>query len=91
MLDEERDAMLLREFAQSERPLADAQFVSEVTERLPVLSGRRLLAVAVAGPLRAVFTGLSFGVVAPLRMRRAGLVALAALGFALWSVLNSSL
>jgi len=90
MLDE-RDALLLREFAQSERPLADAQFVAQVRDRLRVFSARRLLGVAVAGALRAIFTGLSFGVVAPLRMRHAGLVALAALGMALWSIVRSSL
>jgi len=90
MLDE-RDPMLLREFARSQRPLADAQFVARVTERLEVFSARRLLAVAVGGPLRAIFTGLSLGVVAPLRMRHAGLVALTTLGFALWSLVTSSL
>ena len=90
MLDE-RDALLLREFAQSERPLADAQFVAQVRDRLHVFSARRLLGVAVSGALRAIFAGLSFGVVAPLRMRHAGLVALAALGMALWSIVKSSL
>lgn len=90
-MPDERDALLLREFAQSERPLADAQFVAQVRERLHVLSARRLLGVAVAGTLRAIFTGLAFGVVAPLRMRHAGLVALAALGLALWTLVRSSL
>jgi hypothetical protein len=90
-MPDERDALLLREFARSERPLADAQFVAQVTGRLQVFSVRRLLAVVVAAPLRAIFTGLAFGVVAPLRMRHAGLVALGALGFALWTVLESSL
>jgi hypothetical protein len=90
-MPDERDPRLLREFARSERPLADAQFVARVTERLPQFSARRLLSVVVAGSLRAIFTGLAFGVVAPLRMRHAGLAALAALGLALWSILNSSL
>jgi len=90
-MPDDQDALLLREFARSERPLADAQFVAQVTERLQGFSARRLLAVAVAGPLRAIFTGLAFGVVAPLRMRHAGLVALGALGLALWSIFNSSL
>jgi hypothetical protein len=90
-MPDDRDALLLREFARSERPLADAQFVAQVADRLQVFSARRLLAVAVAGPLRAIFSGFAFGVVAPLRMRHAGLVALGALGLALWSILNSSL
>lgn len=89
-MQDERDALLLREFARSERPLADAQFVAQVMERLHVFPARRLLAAAVAGPLRAIFTGLAFGVVAPLRMRHAGPVVLGALGLALWSILNGS-
>lgn len=89
-MQDERDAFLLREFARSQRPLADAQFVREVRERLQVFSLSRLLAVALSGMIRAVFTGLSFGIVAPLRMRHASLVALAALGFALWSLVKGS-
>jgi hypothetical protein len=90
MLDD-RDPMLQREFARSQRPLADAQFVAQVTERLQVFSARRLLAVAVGDPLRGIFAGLAFGVVAPLRMRHAGPVVVAALGLVLWSILNRSL
>ena len=89
-MQDERDALLLREFARSQRPLADAQFVRQVRERLPAFSASRLLAVALSGMIRAVFTGLSFGIVAPLRMRHAGLVALAALGFALWTIVRGS-
>lgn len=89
-MQDERDALLLREFARSQRPLADAQFVRQVRERLQVFSASRLLAVALSGMIRAVFTGLSFGIVAPLRMRHAGLVALAALGFALWTIVKGS-
>ena len=90
-MQDERDALLLREFARSRRPLADAQFVRQVRDRLPVFSARRLLAVALSGMIRAVFTGLSFGIVAPLRMRHAGLVALAALGLALCTLVGRSL
>jgi hypothetical protein len=89
-MQDERDALLLREFARSQRPLADAQFVRQVRERLQVFSASRLLAVALSGMIRAVVTGLSFGIVAPLRMRHAGLVALAALGFALWTIVKGS-
>jgi hypothetical protein len=46
--------------------------------------------VMLGGALRAIFTGLSFGIVAPLRMRNAGLVVLAALGVALWTLLGGS-
>jgi hypothetical protein len=57
---------------------------------LHVFSLGRLLGVALSGALRAVFTGLSFGIVAPLRLRHAGLVVLAALGIALWTIVRSS-
>lgn len=90
MLDE-RDALLVREFTQSQRPLADAQFVAQVIERLPFYSLQRLLGVAASGVVKAVFTAFSFGVAAPLKMRHAGPVGLAALGFALWSIVKSSL
>jgi hypothetical protein len=89
-MQDERDALLLREFARSQRPLADAQFVRQVRERLPAFSLGRLLGVALSGMIRSIFTGLSFGIVAPLRMRHAGLVALAALAFALWTIVGVS-
>jgi hypothetical protein len=90
MLDE-RDALLVREFAQSQRPLADAQFVAQVIERLPFYSLERLLAVAASGVVEAIITAFSFGVAAPLKMRHSGPVAFAALGLALWSIVTSSL
>jgi hypothetical protein len=89
-MPDERDTLLVREFARSQRPLAEAQFVAQVRERLQMFSARRLLGVVLAGVLRAIFTGLSFGIVAPLRMRNAGLVVLAALGVALWTLLGGS-
>lgn len=90
MLDE-RDAPLLREFKQSQRPLADTQFVAQVIARLPVYSLQRFLGVAASGVVGAIITAFAFGVAAPLKMRHAGPVALAALGFALWSIVKSSL
>ena len=89
-MPDERDALLLREFARSQRPLADAQFVAQVRERLPVFSVGRLLGVVIGGALLAVSAGLTFGIVAPLRMRNAGLVGLGALAVALCTILGSS-
>jgi hypothetical protein len=89
MLDE-RDPLLLREFARGQRPLADAQFVAQVRGRLQVFSAGRLLAVALGGVVRAVSTGLSFGIVAPLKLRYAGLAAIAALELAVWAIVESS-
>ena len=90
-MPDERDPQLLREFALSERPLADAQFVAQVRERLPPFSAARAAAVAASGTLCALFAALSFGIVAPLRMRHAGLAALGAFALALWSLVRSSL
>ena len=90
-MQDERDLELLRHFAGSVRPLADAQFVARVSERLPAYSGRRLLTAALTGAGFGVGSGVSFGIVAPLRLRRAGLVALAAIGIAIWTLVRSSL
>jgi hypothetical protein len=90
-MPDEPDALLLRRFAESRRPLADAQFVAQLEARPPAYSLRRSLASALTGALRGVFTGVSFGLVAPLRLRNAGVVALAALGVCLWSILQGFL
>ncbi|MDE2137392.1 MAG: hypothetical protein KGJ68_08145 [Gammaproteobacteria bacterium] len=90
-MPDEPDAFLLRRFAESRRPLADAQFVAQLTARLPAYSLRRALAAAGTGTLRGVFAGMSFGLLGPLKLRNAGVVALAALGVCVWSVLQGSL
>jgi hypothetical protein len=90
-MQDERDPGLLRHFAASARPLADAQFVARVAERLHVYSGRRLLAAALRGAGFGVRAGVSFGIVAPLKLRHAGLVALAATGVAIWTLVRSLL
>lgn len=90
-MPDEPDALLLRRFAESHRPLADAQFVARVAARLPAYSLRRALAGAGTAALRGVFAGVAFGLVRPLRLRNAGVVALAALGMCVWSVLQGSL
>jgi hypothetical protein len=74
-MSDELDGQLLRLFADSQRPLADAQFVAQLSERLGHASAASVLAT-----LRAAF-GLAFrgmlrGAAAPLRLRYAGLVAL---------------
>ena len=90
-MPDEPDALLLRRFAESRRPLTDAQFVAQLAARLPAYSLRRSLAAALSGTLRAVFAGVSFGLVGPLKLRNAGIVALAGLGVCLWSILQGSL
>jgi hypothetical protein len=86
-MSDELDARLLRCFAASHRPLADAQFVARVTAQLHPDRGRSF-GPAVRGALRALYTGLAAGIAAPLRLRYAGLMALAVAAVTLWSVLQ---
>jgi hypothetical protein len=79
-MSDEPDAWLLRRFAESYQPLSDARFVAEVGARLPTYPVRRALRAAAGAVLGALVTGLTFGIVRPLRARHAGLVALGALG-----------
>lgn len=84
-MSDELDPRLLRWFAASHRPLADAQFVARVTAQLSAASGRGV-AETVRGALRALGAGLATGIAAPLRLRYAGLMALA-LAATVWSLL----
>jgi hypothetical protein len=90
-MSDELDPLLLRAFALSERPLADAEFVARMTAQLrprgSVAGIARALPAAVAVMLRA----LAIGITAPLRLKHAGLLALAAVAVAICTVLQSSL
>jgi hypothetical protein len=90
-MPDELDALLQRRFAESRQPLIDARFVAAVSARLPAYSLRRGLGAALAAVVGAIVTGLSFGILAPLRLRHAGLAAIAGLGIAVWGILRSSL
>ena len=83
----ERDPSLLREFALSQRPLADAQFVAQMTRQLQARAGADAAVRVLHGAVRAVLTGLAVGIAAPLRLRYAGLAALAAAAVTLGSAL----
>jgi hypothetical protein len=89
-MPDEPDALLLRRFAESRRPLADAQFVAQLAARLPAYSLRRSLTMALNGTVRSVFAGVSFGLVGPFKLRNAGVVALAALGMVVFSLVMSA-
>jgi hypothetical protein len=82
-MPDEPDALLLRRFAESRRPLMDARFVAEVSARLPAYSVRHALGAGLSAVL--------FGIVRPLRLRHAGIVALGALGMVVFSVVMSAL
>ena len=85
-MSDELNGQLLRLFADSQRPLADAQFVAQLSERLGHTS-----AGSVLGTLRAAFAlafrGMLSGVRAPLRLRYAALMGLAGAALSLWAVL----
>jgi hypothetical protein len=90
-MHDELDALLQRRFAESRQPLTDARFVAAVSARLPAYTLRRALAAALGAVVGAIGVGLTFGIIAPLRLRNAAVVAVAALGIAAWSIFGSSL
>jgi hypothetical protein len=82
-MPDEPDAQLLRRFAEAHQPLADAQFVAQVSARLsaaPLLRRGALWSVP-----RTILGGLVTGVSAALRLRYAGLMAAAAAAVTLWA------
>lgn len=88
-MPDELDTQLLRGFEDSRQPLADAQFVARVTARLPRQRGARASFSGARSAGAAVLTGLVTGITAPLRLRYAGLMTLAAAVVTLWSALQS--
>lgn len=87
---DELDGQLLRHFAASQRPLADAEFVERVTRQLHARSGADGVSRVLHGAVRSILAGFEAGIAAPLRLPYAGLVALAAAAVTLGSVLLSS-
>lgn len=82
-MPDEFDAQLLRRFADAREPLADVQFVAQVTARLPPAARLRLSALwSVPG---TILGGLATGISASLRLRHAGLMAVAAAVVTLWA------
>lgn len=88
---DELDGRLLRHFAASQRPLADAQFVAQVTRQLQARAGADGLVRALHAAVRAILSGLAIGIAAPLRLRYAALLALTAAAVTLGSALLGSL
>jgi hypothetical protein len=82
---DELDAQLLRCFAQARQPLADLPFVTQVAARLPTASGPGLRLRALRGVPGTILGGLITGITAPLRLRYAGVTAVAAAAVALWA------
>lgn len=84
-MPDELDAQLLRRFAEARQPLADLPFVTQVTARLPAASGPGLHLRALRSVPGTILGGLITGITAPLRLRYAGLTAVAAAAVALWA------
>ena len=77
-MPDEPDPQLLRWFAESRVALDDGQFTERVLGRLRPARGP-LLRVGIARSISAaILSGLATGIAAPLRLRRAGLLALVA-------------
>jgi hypothetical protein len=82
-MPDEPDAQLLRRFAEARQPLADAQFVAQVSARLSAAPLLRMGALwSVPG---IILGGLRSGICAPLRLRYAGLAAAVAAAVTLWA------
>lgn len=86
-MSDELDPMLLRAFAQSQRPLPDAEFVARVAAQIRPRGSLHGIASALAGAMAVVFGSLATGLIAPLRLRYAGLVAFAGAAVTVWSLL----
>jgi hypothetical protein len=82
---DELEAPLLRRFAEAHQPLTDLPFVTQVSARLPATSGLGLHLRALRSVPGTVLGGLITGITAPLRLRYAGLTAVAAAAVALWA------
>lgn len=77
-MPDELDADLLRRFAESQAALEDDQFTERVIGRLRSARPARLGFGTARSIVAAMLSGLATGFAAPLRLRRAGLLALAA-------------
>ena len=84
-MPDELDAQLLRRFAETRQPLADLRFVTQVTARLPTAAGPGVHLRALRSVPGTILGGLITGITAPLRLRYAGLAAVAAAAVALWA------
>jgi hypothetical protein len=84
---DELDPLLLRAFAECEPPLPDADFLARVSAQLHGRPALPDLARALPAALAAALHGVAAGVTVPLRLRYAGVVALAAALVTFWSLL----
>lgn len=86
-MSDELDPVLLRAFAYAERPFADPAFVARVAAQLRPHASLRGVAEALISAVDTTLRGLAAGLAAPLRMRYAGVVAIASMLIAVWSLI----
>ena len=69
--------------------LVDAQFVARVAAQLQGPRGARARFSGARSVIATILSGLITGIAAPLRLRHAGLMTLAAAAITLWTALQS--
>ena len=77
-MPDEPDPQLLRWFAESRVALLDARFTERVIGQLHRAGSPRLGLATARSIVAAILSGFAIGIAAPLRLRRAGLLALVA-------------
>jgi hypothetical protein len=88
-MPDELDTQLLRWFGESRQPLVDAQFVARVTAHLQGTRSARIRFSSARSVIATILSSLVTGIAAPLRLRHAGLLAIAATAITLWTALHS--
>jgi hypothetical protein len=88
-MPDELDTQLLRWFGDSRQALVDAQFVARVSAQLRGPRGAHVRFGAPGSIVATILSGLVTGIAAPLRLRHAGLMTLAAAVVTLWTALQS--
>jgi hypothetical protein len=88
-MPDELDPLLLRWFAQTRQPLIDAQFTAQVIAQLQHTRRLRLSLSAARDITATILAAVTTGIRAPLRLRHAGLLAIAAAAVTLWTAVQS--
>ena len=88
-MPDELDADVLRWFAVSHAALDDSRFTARVTGSLHDRRGARLAIGTARSIAAAILSGLATGIAAPLRLRHARLLVLAAAAVTLWTGLQA--
>jgi hypothetical protein len=88
-MPDELDPQLLRWFAHTRQPLTDVQFTAQVMARLQHPRRLRLSLNAARDITATIVAAFTTGIRAPLRLRHARLLAIAAAAVTLWTAVQS--